>query len=130
MWEFSQEPGKLAVTLIQFWTLEVGLLIIMVLLMLIPSLSVFRQVSAGHKSSGQEILHAHWQQKFQIQPGLVVLFLISAATLTVLPIYKFGQFSDLLMRASIPALFVLWAVGAKVVLDASPDVRRRQILTY
>jgi hypothetical protein len=130
MWEFSQEPGRLATTLIQFWTLEVGLLTVLVLLLLIPGLSGFRQVSAGQKRSGLDNLRSHWQQNFQIQPRLVLLFLISAATLAVLPIYKFGELSDLLMRASIPSLFLLWAVCSKLILDSSPSIRRRRSLEF
>ncbi len=36
------------------------------------------------------------------------LFILALVTLTVLPLYRVGANTDLMMRASIPSLFVLW----------------------
>lgn len=46
-----------------------------------------------------------------------LLFLLSVccATLLLLPLFRYGYFNDLVMRAGIPSLFVLWVA----VLDAS-----------
>ena len=46
------------------------------------------------------------------------LAIASVATLSLLPFYKFGMFNDLVMRASIPALFFLAVFAGKVLSDS------------
>jgi hypothetical protein len=47
------------------------------------------------------------------------VFDITVLTLSILPWFKFGVYNDLVMRASIPALFVLAVIVARAVHDAS-----------
>jgi hypothetical protein len=47
-------------------------------------------------------------------------FLASLVCLALLPWYKFGRNNDLLMRASIPSLFVLWIVVGRVLVEGRP----------
>ena len=49
---------------------------------------------------------------------------IASAMLLVLPLYRVGRFNDLTMRASIPALFVLWSYVAAALQDRAPARRR------
>ncbi len=50
------------------------------------------------------------------------------AVLFVLPIYKFGVTSDLVMRASIPALLVLFVIGMQYLASEAPSRARRFVL--
>lgn len=54
------------------------------------------------------------------------LGLTAIAILTVLPLYRFGQYNDLMLRASIPALFFLQAVAARTLLDGT-RLRRQAV---
>ena len=53
-----------------------------------------------------------------LRPGLrrEPFFLVSMATLLLLPLYSFGEFNDLLMRGSMPALLVLCTYCADAVV--------------
>jgi hypothetical protein len=44
------------------------------------------------------------------------------AVLGLLPVYKFGYFHDLMMRGSIPALFLLWVFLMRCVWVSAPPV--------
>jgi hypothetical protein len=48
--------------------------------------------------------------------------------LSVLPFYQFGEMNDFLMRASIPALFVMAVLVGKTILDTSQSRRYRALL--
>ena len=54
-------------------------------------------------------------------------FMVSVATLLLLPLYRYGHFNDLGMRASLPALMILCWYGADVVSTAV--ARRRWSMT-
>ncbi len=53
---------------------------------------------------------------------------ISVVILSVLPFYQFGEMNDFLMRASIPALFVMAVLVGKTILDTSQSRRYRALL--
>lgn len=46
------------------------------------------------------------------------VFIITASTLIGLPLFRYGFFNDLVMRASIPALFSLMILCAKYLIEA------------
>jgi hypothetical protein len=52
---------------------------------------------------------------------------LACAVLTLLPLYRFGVLNDLVMRASIPALFVLWVFVGGGVADLVDGIRRRHM---
>ncbi|GAK51959.1 hypothetical protein U14_03205 [Candidatus Moduliflexus flocculans] len=47
------------------------------------------------------------------------LFLVSAVVLTVLPLFRYGYWNDLMMRASIPSLFIFCLLTCKVLFHSS-----------
>jgi len=49
---------------------------------------------------------------------------LSLAVLFLLPLIKFGVHNDIVMRGSIPALFILWAIVAKLIFMISSESRR------
>ncbi len=50
--------------------------------------------------------------------------------LVVLPFFRMGSFNDLVMRASIPSLFVFWAFVARIITGASLRVRIKYNYAY
>lgn len=75
-----------------FWILEFGLYAAL----LYPSL----------RSGSSELPGDPWNRSW---------FWMAAATLTVLPLYRIGILNDLVMRASIPALFLFWVLLLRAV---------------
>ncbi len=138
MWEFVQGELPFAARLAVFWLIEVGMLAIVISLLLIPRRnSVHRAAKMASSQAGGEqpetwrkSFTTHWAHNYSLGPRLVLLFGLSMLVLTILPIYKFGEASDLLMRGSIPALFILWALSAKLSLDASLRIRVRRSFEY
>ena len=63
------------------------------------------------------------ESQFDISPQQFNLFLLSLVGLTLLPLFKMGVNNDLVMRASIPSLFILWTLVIKVVMDSHVRVK-------
>jgi hypothetical protein len=55
------------------------------------------------------------------------IWLACVLTLTVLPAYKVGRVNDLVMRASIPALFAIWVLCARVFLRKPESPTKRWV---
>jgi hypothetical protein len=120
IWQFVDDPLSLAKHLLAFWGLEFGLLGLLILLLLV--LGVLFYQSEPFRSRWDKRL-ALLEREFRITPIQLYLFIVSLIMLGVLPLFKIGTENDLVMRASIPPLFIFWAFIAKVVLDASRRVR-------
>jgi hypothetical protein len=54
----------------------------------------------------------------------LILLAVSLATLTLLPLYRLGYNNDLVMRASIPSLWVLWLFTSQVLVRGGEVVAR------
>ncbi len=78
-----------------FWLLEFGVYAIL----LYPSI----------RSEDQRPPGASWNRAW---------FWMAVATLTVLPLYRIGILNDLVMRASIPSLFVFWILVLRLISSA------------
>lgn len=57
-----------------------------------------------------------------------VILLITTVTLLVLPLYRYGEYNDLVMRVSIPALFVLGVLVCRALFDTAISRRYRLLL--
>jgi hypothetical protein len=72
----------------------------------------------------------HWlddlKRRFDLWPLQLGVLAISLASLTVLPLFRLGFNNDLVMRASIPSLFVLWVFTARIVVEAVQCLAARQ----
>ena len=125
LWRIVQKPRSVIVHLLAFWGLEFGFLGGVILLLLV--LGARKSEAATPPDGGWP--WRSWlrrlEHEFQLRSGQVGLFVFTLAILTILPVYCMGISNDLVKRASIPALFLFWAFTAKVVSDASVQVRAR-----
>jgi hypothetical protein len=62
--------------------------------------------------------------------GWRTAWLLVGAELLILPFFHFGLHNDLVMRASIPALFALWALAGRTLLDRQAPRWRRGALAF
>jgi hypothetical protein len=130
IWENVHDRLRLFKYLFAFWSLEYGFLAI--LIMSLMALSIFATHRAGQRKS--TTIKLAWKhllmQQFNIEAPQFELFILSLAILTVLPLFKVGANNDLVMRGSIPSLFVFWAFVVKIIIDAIPHVKRKWFLLY
>jgi len=75
-----------------------------------------------------------WQatlwQDFKIQPVMLTVFTLTLVVLTLLPMFRMGKHNDLVMRGSIPALFVFFAFIGHVNFEISAEMRRKLGVLY
>jgi hypothetical protein len=107
IWQFADQAAELPRLLFWFWWVEFGALAVLLLVCL---------------WLGVRHLPGRWrdrlQQRFDLDPPVQAAFAVSLLTLTLLPLYRLGFNNDLVMRASIPSLFVLWLMTSKVLVEA------------
>jgi len=65
---------------------------------------------------------------FRKKDGLQMAWRISFGVLALLPLYHFGEWNDLVMRASIPSLFILWVMVARTLFSDAPAYHLKPIL--
>lgn len=65
------------------------------------------------------------ERAFGIVPSQLLVLLVCVISLSMLPIYKVGTYNDLVMRTSIPSLFILWAMVGKILVDSSQHIQQR-----
>jgi hypothetical protein len=119
------------IRLIEFWLIEFALLTILVIGYLCISKNpttnygaqVPRNSQVGRSISGIST-------NVDIKTTQFYLFSIAFSTLLALPLFKIGYNNDLVMRASIPSLFIFWSFVAKVVIDPSKHYRVLNRLFY
>lgn len=117
-------------SILTFGLVEFGMLAALVLLFLGAGV-----VSRARLANGTGLpFWRRWQdtlwQDFQIQPAYLVIFLLSLAVLGLLPMFRMGKYNDLVMRGSIPSLFIFFAFVGHVVFEASAELRRKLIGLY
>jgi hypothetical protein len=120
---------RLAKHLVAFWFIEFAFLGLLVLLYLALGRNLYRRASRETNS-----ILARWtfflERYFDIHPLQFSLFLIALAVLTILPLFRVGVNNDLVMRSSIPSLFVFWTFILKFLLDGSLRVKIRLHLLH
>ena len=106
------------IRLIEFWLIEFALLAILVIGYLCISEKPTKNSDAKVSRNSQVGISFNGiSTKSNITTTQFYLFSFAFSTLLALPLLKFGYNNDLVMRASIPSLFVFWSFMAKVVID-------------
>ena len=123
IWQSAENFRSLARLVVAFWLVEFALLAAATTLLLVVG---SRSAGGSGAESLLRVRLVSIQERFKVEPLQLLLFVVSLITLFALPLLKVGYLNDLVMRASIPSLFVLQAFAAKVLLDANIyDARRR-----
>ncbi len=126
IWEFEKERAQLLLSLREFWILEFGFLSILVLLLiLLASRIEFQNAAKSIEKSFVSRLHISIGHYFNINPRQLGIFLVAIIILILLPLFKVGLFNDLVMRGSIPALFLVWSFVGKILIDTNPQIKQR-----
>jgi hypothetical protein len=128
-WQFT-EIKLLITSLVSFWLLEFALLAIIILSFLAFGIGL-RNIWASFWDEASRFRTAILlQEKFDIDVRQFCLFVITIALLFVLPLYRMGIFNDLVMRGSIPYLFIFWAFVSKVIFDTNKKIIRKYLWLY
>jgi hypothetical protein len=125
LWQFVKSKRLLVERWIEFWLIEFGLLTVAILLLFIlGKRSLQLSDESGHNfwSRGWQ---NYLQKEFNLSSKQILLFLSAVLMLTILPIFKMGRGNDVVMRTSIPSLFIFWAIVSKIVIDTSYSVKIR-----
>ena len=125
IWQYSENYVSLTLRTIIFLSLEFALLGFLTLLLIISGV-LGTNILSLPKRNWPTLL----EQEFGITPMQIYLFLTSLGVLVILPIFRMGIYNDLVMRSSITSLFIFWAFIAKVVTDASAQIKKRFNLLY
>ena len=119
------------IRLIEFWLIEFALLALLVIGYLsISEKPVKNSGTQVPKNSQVGIFIDGISTNLDIKTTQFYVFSIAFSTLLALPLFKFGYNNDLVMRASIPSLFIFWSFIAKVVIDPIKHYRVLNRLFY
>ena len=122
IWQVSKNYVSLVRSLLAFGFLEFAFLGFFVLLLILMGV-LFSHASRFNHSWHKRI--AALEREFGITPIQFCLFIICLCVLILLPFFNIGFNNDLVMRASIPSLFIFWGFVAKVVANMSFRVRNK-----
>ena len=112
IWNDIQNTRILVLTLLQFWFLEFGFLVFLIFAYnFVAQQKHTKEVKSVFQKSGDFWMFFSSNQKQHS------LFLLSIMILFVLPFFKMGIYNDLVMRSSIPALFIFWSVISKILVE-------------
>jgi hypothetical protein len=111
--------------LLAFWFVEYGFVAFIVLLFLALGIIVSRPPLVKNIKSLQEKWFISLRKDYNISRIHFYLFLLCIAVLTILPLFTMGINNDLVMRASIPSMFIFWTFVSKVLIDAPIRARIR-----
>ena len=100
LWDQFESTSEFWQTLLLFYTLEFGLYVPFAL--------------GAFDRYGRDVRHRSWLG-------------VSIVVLTVMPLYRFGLFNDLAMRASIPSLFILAVFVARALQTRGVGVRSARL---
>jgi len=119
MWEVIENKRQLTTTLLKFWFVEFGLLAFLVVGYFMVRFFAYLFENNTHKVSLWKKWFDAMDKNFNIKFPQFGLFILSVLILIILPFFKMGIFNDLVMRGSIPALFIFWAIVSKIILDSN-----------
>ncbi len=102
IWNDIKDSQILLITLLQFWFLEFGFLAFL-------SIGYFTLNFDKHQEK-KKIFNPPFPLYFNV-------YAVSILILVFLPFLKMGIYNDIVMRSSIPALFIFWAVISKILID-------------
>lgn len=117
-------------SILTFDLVEFGMLAALALLLL--GAGIFLRASRSNEAGWP--FWRRWQdalwQDFKIRPAQVVIFLLSLVVLGLLPMFRMGKYNDLVMRGSIPSLFIFFAFVGHVIFETGVELRRKLIGLY
>lgn len=125
LWEFTDSP-LIYVAWLVFCLIEYGVIAVVVFLGMWLDSSTYRQANRSSKQT----FHDYLKDVHGIDKTSYLLFVVAVLFLTVLPSYRMGYNDDLVMRGSIPALFVFWAFISRLLADSGFNRNARIRLLY
>ena len=132
LWNLVGDSSDFLKNLLAFWFLEFGFLGFLVVLMILLTFeSKFFRIRKHDRlilwmRGGLQAIH----DRFEIDLNQLVLLTICLVVLLVLPNFKIGIANDLVMRGSIPAIFVFWAIISKITILGYSKLTKRQRAIY
>ena len=130
IWEFITNKRLLIASLLVFWFLEFTLLTIVILLFMALGRRFSREAKPIQQLSVKRNWREYLKEQFNIETKQFYVFLMAIVILTILLLFKMGYANDLVMRGSIPALFIFWAFVGKIVLDSSVAIKAKMRFLY
>ena len=108
IWNDIRNKELLISTLLQFWLLEFGFIAFL-------AISYFKFM----KHQGENKKTSTKRQEYKdVSPSLYFgIYAFSILILILLPFLKMGIYNDIVMRSSIPALFIFWAFISKILIE-------------
>jgi len=123
LWQLVKDRLRYFKFLGAFWFVEFGFLACLILGIFMVGIYLPHRSSSRTSKSHRQRWKDGLESQFDISPQQFNLFLLSLVGLTLLPLFKMGVNNDLVMRASIPSLFILWTLVIKVVMDSHVRVK-------
>jgi hypothetical protein len=127
-WEGVEDQGRLIKYIFAFWFLEFLFLSILI------TAFMFFGVLSGKSRMSNARTRRNWrallEKNFDLPLKQLYIFLISLICLFLLPVFRLGIYNDLVMRSSVPSLFIFWAMVAKILIDSTVRVRIRHNFLY
>jgi hypothetical protein len=118
-------------TILTFDLIEFGLLASLALLLI--GVGILFSARANHADASLPFWR-RWGQTlardFKLQPAQLVIFLLALVVLGLLPSFRMGKYNDLVMRGSIPSLFIFFAFVGHVIFETSAKMRRKLSVLY
>jgi len=110
IWNDIRDKQLLFSTLLQFWSLEFGFIAFL-------TISYFIYKFLKHNGENQTTSRKLKKKRSGLQFLYIEIYAFSILILIFLPFLKMGIYNDIVMRSSIPALFVFWAVVGKILVE-------------
>jgi len=131
-WMDVSDQGRLFKYILVFWFLEFAFLGSLILVFVVSSL--FFGKRRQNKKITLKLALKDWEENlrstFDIDRRQFYLFSLSLVVLLFLPFIRIGVYNDIVMRASIPALFIFWSMVTKILFDSSIRARVTHIFLY
>ena len=119
IWNVIEGKRHLIASLLKFWFVEFGFLAFIIAIYFFMRFFAYKKVNSDNKKTVP--LFRSWfsalDEYFNIKPAQFSIFTLSLFILIILPFLKMGLFNDIVMRSSIPALFILWATVSKIIFN-------------
>jgi len=92
-------------------------------MLLVLGVKLSQRSMATYPKAAMRMWFGHLRQHCGINPMQWCVVLAATTVLLLLPFVKMGHMNDLVMRASIPSLFIFWAFVSKIVIDSNLGTR-------
>jgi hypothetical protein len=123
IWNFASNVSDLLRGFSFFYLLEFVSFLILVLVLMVLGVNLSRERNANNPKPVIRTWFGRLKRQCRIDARQCCVVLVAVAVLLILPLIKMGFMNDLVMRASIPSLFIFWAFVSKIVIDANLRTR-------